>query len=92
MEYQKILNFFENTPDQLTKFKSKNSVEINDNSRGRYSTNSRIKFKTSALAASEGNNNIQVVFKKFAPFTNHISEINNIQIDNAKDINVVIPM
>ena len=40
MEYQKIMNFFENTPDQPTKFKSKNSVEINDNSRGRYSTNS----------------------------------------------------
>ena len=45
-----------------------------------------------ALKAGGGNNNIQVVFKNCAPFTNCISEINNIQIDNAKDIDVVMPM
>ena len=45
-----------------------------------------------ALAASGGNNNILVVLKKYAPFTNRISEINNTQIDHAKDINVVMPM
>ena len=45
-----------------------------------------------ALAASGGNNNIQVVFKKYAPFTNRISEINNTQIDHDKDINVVMAM
>ena len=45
-----------------------------------------------ALAASGGNNNIQVAFKKYAPVTNLISEINNTQIDHDKDINVVMPM
>ena len=33
-----------------------------------------------------------VAFKNFAPFTNCISEINNTQIDNAKDIDIVMPM
>ena len=33
-----------------------------------------------------------VVFKNFAPFSGCISEINNAQIDNAKDIDVVLPM
>ena len=49
MEYQKIMNFLDNTPNQPTKFKSKNWVQITINSRGRYNTNSRIKFKTSML-------------------------------------------
>ena len=33
-----------------------------------------------------------VAFKNCAPFTNCISEINNTQIDNAKDIDIVVPM
>ena len=49
MEYQKIMNFLDNTPNQPTKFKSKNWVQITNNLRGRYNTNSRIKFKTSML-------------------------------------------
>ena len=38
------------------------------------------------VAAGRVNKGIQVVFKNCAPFTNCISEINNTQIDNAKDI------
>ena len=34
----------------------------------------------------------KVLFKNCAPFIDCISEINNIQIDNAKDIGVVMPM
>ena len=37
MEYQKIKNLLENTPNQPTKFRTKNWVEINDDSRGMYS-------------------------------------------------------
>ena len=39
-------------------------------------------------------NNIdkKVIFKNCAPFTNCISEINNKQVDNAKDIDIVMPM
>ena len=44
------------------------------------------------LAARGGNNNKQVAFKNCAAFSNCISEINNIQIDNAKDTDVVMPM
>ena len=33
-----------------------------------------------------------VAFKNCAPFTNCVSEINNTQIDNAKDIDIVMPM
>ena len=33
-----------------------------------------------------------VIFKNFAPFTDCISEMNNTQIDNAKYIDVVMPM
>ena len=43
-------------------------------------------------AANPNNNDNDVVFKNCAPFTDCISEINNTQIDNAKDINVVMLM
>ena len=36
--------------------------------------------------------NKKVIFKNCAPFTNCISEFNNTQIDNAKDIDIVMPM
>ena len=48
MEYQKIINLLDNTPNQPTKF----WVEINDDSRGTRNTNSQIKFKTSMLRSS----------------------------------------
>ena len=42
--------------------------------------------------AGGGNSNMQVVFKKCAPFADYTSEINNTEIDKAKDIDVVMPM
>ena len=42
------------------------------------------------IAAGGGNNSIQVVFKNFDPFNNCISEINDTQRGNAKDIDVVM--
>ena len=48
--------------------------------------------KTAAQGAAVNNNNKKVIFKNCAPFTNCISEINNTQIDNAKDIDIVMPM
>ena len=47
---------------------------------------------TSAADAATNNTSKKVIFKKCAPFTNWISEINNLQIDNAKDIDIVMPM
>ena len=49
MEYEKILNLLDNTPNQPTKFKAKNWIEINNYVRGTCNTNSQIKFKTSML-------------------------------------------
>ena len=45
-----------------------------------------------ALAAGGGNNGKNVIFKNCAPFTDCRSEINNTQVDSAKDIDIVMPM
>ena len=47
---------------------------------------------TATADAAVNNTNKKVIFKYCAPFTNCISEINNIQIDNAKDVDIVMPM
>ena len=39
-------------PNQPSKFRTKNWVEVKDDSSGTYSTNSQIKFKTSTLKSS----------------------------------------
>ena len=52
MEYQKIINLLENTPNQLSKFRAINWVEVNDESCGTYNVNSQPKFKTSMLWSS----------------------------------------
>ena len=117
MEYQKIANLIDETPNQLSKFRTRNWVEINDKSRGTYNVNSQIKFKTTMLksslcdysdacilvngaisvtntaaaGAAANNTNKKVIFKNCAAFTNCISEINNTHIENAKDIDIVMP-
>ena len=115
MEYQKIANLIDDTPNQPSKFRTRNLVEINDESRGAYNVNSQIKFKSSlcdysdayvlvkgkiaiagarndAAARQADERNKGVVFKNCAPFINCISEINNTQIGNAKDIDIVMSM
>ena len=119
MEYQKIANLIDDdASNQPSKFRTRNLVEINDESRGAYNVNSQIKFKTTMLksslcdysdayilvkgtisvnntaaaGAAANNTNKKVIFKNCTPFTNCISEINNTQIDNAKDIDIVMPM
>ena len=118
MEYQKIANLLDDTSNQPSKFRTKNWVEINDESRGTYSVNRQINFKISMLRSSlcdysdayilvkgnisvnntagangdANNTNKKVIFKNCAPFTNCISKINNTQVDNAKDIDIVMSM
>ena len=110
----------DDSSNKPSKFRTKNWVEINDESRGTYNVNSQIKFKTTMLKSSlcdysdayilvkgkittagAGDDeaakqlderNKGVAFKNCAPFINCISEINNTQIDNAKDIDIVMPM
>ena len=104
---------------EYQKLEKKNWIEINDQSRGVYNTNSDIRFKTTMLKSSlcdysdsyilvkvtititaagddaaarqEDEWNKGVVFKKCALFTNCKSEITNTEIDNAKDIDIVMP-
>ena len=47
---------------------------------------------TAGAGAAANNTGKKVIFKNFAPFTDCISKINNTQVDNAKDIDVVMPM
>ena len=53
MEYQKIANLIDReASSEPSKIKTKNWVEINDESRGTYNVNSQIKFKTTMLKSS----------------------------------------
>ena len=51
---------------------------------------------TMSITTQEGDNpsnlNKQKAFKNYSPFTDCISKIDNAQIDDAKDIDVVMPM
>ena len=51
MEYQKIANLLESTSDNLSKFRTRNWVEINDESRGNYA-NKDTRFKTTMLRSN----------------------------------------
>ena len=110
----------ENTSDQLSKFRTKNLIEINDQSRGVYNANSDTRFKTTMLKFSLCNysdayvlvkgtitiigagadaeakqadeSHKGVTFKNCAPFVNCKTEINNTEIDNAKNIDIVMTM
>ena len=52
MEYQKMANLLDDTSNQPYKFRTKNGVEINDESREVYTTGSNIKFKTTMPRSS----------------------------------------
>ena len=119
MEYQKITNLLDNASNHPSKFRTKNWVETNDESRGTYTGNS-IKFETTMLrcnlcdyadayilvngrititgagdygaARRADEKDKGVTFKNCAPFTKSISRINITDIDNAQDIDIVMPM
>ena len=52
MEYQKVANLLDDASNQPSKFRTKNWVEMNDESKVTYNVNSQIKFKTSMLKSS----------------------------------------
>ena len=51
MEYKKKANLLESTSDNPSKFRTRNWIEINDESRGNYA-NSDIRFKTAMLRSN----------------------------------------
>ena len=119
MEYQTIANLLDSAWNQPSKFRTKNWVEINNESRGTY-TGDDIKFKTTMLrsnlcdyadayilvkgtititgagddaAARQANKkNKGVISKNCVPFTKCISRTNNTDVDNARDIDIVMPI
>ena len=52
MECQIIVNLLDNASNQPSKFRKNNWIEINDQSRGIYTTNSDIRFRTTMLNSS----------------------------------------
>ena len=118
MEYHKIITLLDKTPYQSSKFRTKDWVKINGDSRGTYNTNSQIKFRNSMLTSilydssdaytlvketvkvqntvaattAPNNGNNKIIFENCATFIDCISEINNTLVDNAKDIDVVMPI
>ena len=90
---------------QLNHFRIQNWVEINDESRGIYIVNRQIGFKTLMLRYSlcdysdsyilvKGNISVNktAATDAYAPFIDCISKINSTQVDNDKDIDIVMPM
>ena len=49
MEYQKITSLLGNIPDKVPRFITKKWIEVHDQSGETYSTNKKIRFKTSML-------------------------------------------
>ena len=120
MEYQKIANLLDNTLDQPSKFRTKNWIEINVESKELYNTSSDIRFKTTIgrsdlcdyadayilvkgtiTITGGGDNDAEkqldernegVLFKNSTPITKCISRIKSTEIDNAQDIDIVIPI
>ena len=51
MEYRKIINLLDNTANQPSKFRTRNWVEINNESKEKYD-NSNFRFKTSIIRSN----------------------------------------
>ena len=49
-------------------------------------------LNTAPTGAAVNNTNKKVIFKNCAPFTDCIIEINNRQVDDAQEIDIVLPM
>ena len=107
MEYQKIANLLESTSDNPSKFRTRNWVEINVESRGNYA-NSDIRFKTTMLRSNLSDYvDLYILVKGTITITGEgdnaaaeradekdkcVSRINNTDIDNAHDFDIVMPM
>ena len=52
MEYQKITNLLDDSSNKTSKFRWRNWVQINDESRGKYNDEKQIRFKTTMLKSS----------------------------------------
>ena len=88
---------------KLVRFITKKWIEVHDqssNAEDRYKRSIEMRFKTSMLRSDLRDDNREFIdvrnrflaFKNNASLTNCTSKINNVLIDNAKDLDVVMPM
>ena len=54
MDYHKIVNFLNDESTKPSKFRTRNWVEINDDTKSAYFPNKQIRFKTIMLRSSYG--------------------------------------
>ena len=97
-----------NSDENLPRFITKKWVELYDQSGGTYNVNKEFRIKTSTLRSDlcdfndayivvkeditlEGDNNANKRNKNLA-FINCILKINSVKIDNAEDLDIVMPM
>ena len=107
MEYQKIINLLGNIPDQVPGFTTKKWVEVYDESGGTYDVNKEIRFKTPVLRSylCDYNNAYIIVtgkitvinpnddtYDKKLAFKNNAPFFSCILVENAEDLDVVMPM
>ena len=99
MEYQKIANLIDDTSNQPSKFRTRNLVEINDESRGAYNyakTTGSLWQYCKDIPAINANNNDEIIrftrgnatdsFKFKAKITGETGD------DGTKDVEIMVPL
>ena len=89
MEYQKIINLI--NLNQPSNFRTMLKSSLCDYSYANILVK-KTKTVNNTAAAGANSNNKKVIFQNCAAFINCISEINSTQVDNSKDIDIVMPM
>ena len=108
METQKIVNLLNGSDNENSKFATKKWYIIDSESKGNYSKDEQIKFLIKSIELRlchysdayilvtgniiSGGNNTKATFKNCAPFRICITEINETFVDEAKHINIMMPM
>ena len=101
MEFDKINNLLGRPRDTLSKFITRNLIKVHDKSRRNYDDKrysvAYVLVKRLITVSSQGNvirdkQNRPPILKNNPPFISCISKINNELIENAEDLDIVIPM
>ena len=89
METQTIVNLMGDANNEYSKFATRKWYIINDQNNTDYGEgNETVKFET----ATGGDANTRVAFRNCAPFTKCITHINDEHVDNADNLDIIMPM
>ena len=98
MEFNKINNLLDSEHDEVPRFFTKKWIEVESQSGNTYNTSKPIRFKTSMLRSDltnpndDANFDRRLTFKNNAPFISSISKINGELVENAEDLDIIMPM